>query len=42
MPKIVNNEELQKIPNNFLKLVNEKMESYFNDVLEEKNKDKGE
>lgn len=39
VPKIVNNEELQKIPDNFLKLINEKMESYFNDVLEEKSKE---
>lgn len=39
VPKIVNNEELQKIPDNFLKLINKKMDSYFNDVLEEKSEE---
>ena len=34
MPKIVNNEQVQDIPENFLNMVNEKMKVYFSEVGE--------
>lgn len=43
-PKVINNEQVQKIPENVLKLLNVKLEQYINDTLSkevEKNKDKG-
>jgi hypothetical protein len=35
-PKIINNEQVQKIPDNALKLLNKKMEEYINDLDKEK------
>ena len=38
IPKIANNEQVQKIPNNFAKLLNTKMEEWINDSIIEQNK----
>lgn len=36
IPKVVNNEEVKKIPDNLLKLLNAKCEAWINDQLEDK------
>ena len=36
LPKIANNEQVQKLPDNALKLLNAKMEQYLNGMLEKK------
>lgn len=38
LPKIINNEEVQKIPDNIFKLLNTKMEEWTNEQLGEKSK----
>jgi hypothetical protein len=40
LPKIVNNEKVQKLPENFTNLLNAKMEEWIGDTLKEKKSDK--
>jgi hypothetical protein len=40
IPKIANNEQMQKIPDNAAKLLNAKMEQWIDDTLAEKKKEK--
>jgi len=40
IPKIVNNEQIQKLPDNAIKFLNQKMEQWINDMTEIKKKDK--
>lgn len=42
LPKVVNNEEVQKIPNNAVKLLNAKMEEWMDDKLGTEDKEKKE
>jgi hypothetical protein len=36
LPKIANNEQVQKVPENFVKLLNTKMEEWMKDTMKEK------
>jgi hypothetical protein len=40
IPKIANNEQMKKIPDNAVKLLNAKMEEYINETLTKKDKNK--